>query len=153
MSPVSPLTGRRVLLIASAAFLLLLIPNIVLAVLAVRTFSGLVVPNSYVASQSFDRERAAQLALGWTVGVAFEDGVLRLDMADTRGSTVRPAALAVTAGRPTTTRQDLQLALEETPRGYAAAAPLGPGHWRVEIAATAADGTAFRQSRDLFVGQ
>lgn len=151
MSAVRPLTGRRVLLIASAAFLLFLIPNIVLAVFAVRTFSGLVVPNSYVASQSFDRDRQAQLALGWTVGVAFDDGILRLDMADARGGTVRPAALAVTVGRPTTMRQDLRLALEETPHGYAAVAPLGPGHWRIEIAATAGDGTAFHQSRDLLV--
>jgi nitrogen fixation protein FixH len=53
------LTGRRVLLIASAAFLVMLVPNIVLTVTAVRTFSGLVVPNGYVASQRFDRDRAA----------------------------------------------------------------------------------------------
>jgi nitrogen fixation protein FixH len=45
------------------------------------------------------------------------------------------------------------LALEETPVGYAAVAPLGPGHWRVEIQAAAADRTAFRQSRDLIVAR
>lgn len=151
MTHARPLTGRRVLVIALAAFTIMLIPNIVLSVLAVRTFSGLVVPNSYVASQSFDRDRAAQQALGWQVDLAFADGVLRLDIVDAEGATVRPARLAVTAGRPTTTRADMALALEETPHGYAAAAPLGPGHWRVEIQAAAADRTAFRQSRDLFV--
>jgi nitrogen fixation protein FixH len=153
MTGARPLTGRRVLIIALAAFTIMLIPNIVLTVFAVRTFSGLVVPNSYVASQSFDRDRAAQQALGWQVDLAFDDGVLRLDIVDADGAPVRPAQLAVTAGRPTTTRADLALTLEETPRGYAAAAPLGPGRWRVEIHAAAADRTAFRQSRDLVVAR
>jgi nitrogen fixation protein FixH len=145
------LTGRRVALIAGAAFLVMLIPNIILTVTAVETFSGLVVPNSYVASQSFDRERTAQIALGWQVGLEHADGIMRLTIDDARGHPVRPATLAVTVGRPTTIRDDLSLALEETPDGYAAAAPLAGGNWRVEIAATAADGTAFRQSRDIFV--
>ena len=145
------LTGRRVLLIATGVFLLMLIPNLMLAVFAVRTFSGLVVPNSYVASQEFDRVRTAQLALGWTARLAHADGVLRLDLADTAGAPVRPATLAVTVGRPTTTRDDRTLTLLPTPTGYAAEAPLPPGAWRVELAATAADGTAFNQSRDLAV--
>jgi nitrogen fixation protein FixH len=138
-------------LIAGALFLLVLAPNVVLTVTAVRTFSGLVVPNSYVASQEFDRVKAAQEALGWRVRLDHADGVLRLDLADAAGRAVRPAAVAVTVGRPTTTRDDRALTLEPTPTGYAAAAALAPGHWRVEIAATAADGTAFRQSRDIFV--
>lgn len=149
MSTARPLTGRTVALIAAGAFLFMLIPNIVLTVFAVDTFSGLVVPNSYVASQSFDRDRSAQLALGWTVAVAREDGVVRVAIADADGHAVRPPELAVTVGRPTTSRDDRALVLEETPTGYAAAADLGPGDWRVEIVATAADGTRFHQNRDL----
>jgi nitrogen fixation protein FixH len=145
------LTGRRVLVIAVAVFLVMLLPNVVLTVFAVRTFSGLVVPNSYVASQEFDRARAAQAALGWTAALSHADGVLTLDLADARGAAVRPATLDLTVGRPTTARDDRRLALVETPTGYAAAAPLAPGSWRVEIAATADDGTGFRQSRDLVV--
>jgi len=145
------LTGRRVFAIAVGIFVVMLVPNVVLAVLAVRTFSGLVVSNSYVASQEFDRTRAAQAALGWTAAVTHAGGVLRLDLAGPGGDTVRPATLLVTVGRPTTDRDDLTLALVETPTGYAADAGLPPGGWRVEIAATAADGTAFRQSRDLRV--
>jgi nitrogen fixation protein FixH len=145
------LDGRRVLAIAAGVFLVMLTPNIVLTVLAVRTFSGVVVPDSYVASQQFDRARAAQEALGWSLRVAHEGGELRLDLADAAGRPVRPATLAVTVGRPTTGRDDHHLALAETPSGYRAEAPLAPGGWRVEVAATAADGTAFRQSRDLLV--
>jgi nitrogen fixation protein FixH len=144
------LDGRRVLAIAAGAFLVMLIPNIVLTVLAVRTFSGLVVPDSYVASQEFDRARVAQEALGWVVGLAHEDGVLTLSLADADGRPVRPATLTVSVRRPTD-RDDQSLTLAETARGYAAEAPLAPGAWRVEIAATAADGTAFRQRRALLV--
>ncbi len=150
MSTARPLTGRMVALIAAGAFVFMLIPNVVLTVFAVDTFSGLVVPNSYVASQSFDRDRAAQLALGWTVAVAHEDGVVRLSIADADGHAVRPPELVATVGRPTTARDDRVLDLEETPTGYAAAvAGLAPGVWRVEIVATAADGTRFHQNRDL----
>lgn len=151
MAAARPLTGRTVALIAAGAFVFMLVPNIVLTVFAVDTFSGLVVPNSYVASQTFDRDRTAQLALGWDVGLVHEDGVVRLTIDDADGRPVRPATVAVTVGRPTTTRDDRTLALEPTPSGYIAAADLPPGGWRVEIVATADDGTRFHQSRTLSV--
>lgn len=146
-----PLTGRMVLAIAAGAFVFMLVPNIVLTVTGVRTFSGLVVPDSYVASQTFDRDRAAQIALGWTVAIDHAGDVVTLKIDDADGHPVRPRELSVTVGRPTTTRDDRLLVLERTPSGYAAEAPLAPGGWRAEIRATAADGTAFHQSRDLFV--
>lgn len=146
-----PLTGRRVALIAGAFFAAFLIPNLVLTWTAVRTFSGLVVPDSYVASQEFDRLRAAQMALGWTVALDLAEDVLHIAFTDADGHPVHPATLTVTLGRPTTTRDDEVAVLVPTPGGYAAHEPLAPGNWRVEIAATADDGTAFRQSRDIFV--
>ena len=146
------LGGRGVLAIAVVSFLIMLTPNIILAVTAARTFTGVVVNDSYVVSQDFDRLKAAQLALGWTVELAHDEDALRIGFTDADGDVVRPAELAVTMGRPTTTRDDRVLSLAETPRGYAGEASLAPGHWRVEIAATAADGTAFRQSRDVWVG-
>ena len=145
------LTGRRVALIALACFLTFFVPNMILMWTAISTFSGLVVPDSYVASQEFDRLRAAQIALGWTVDLDHGDKVLALRISDRLGHTVRPAALSVTMGRPTTTRDDQAVALEETPGGYAGAADFQPGAWRVEIDATAQDGTVFHQSRDVFV--
>lgn len=145
------LGGRGVLVIAAIAFLVMLAPNIILAVTAVRTFSGVVVDDSYVASQDFDRLKAAQLALGWTVALSHEADVLRVDITDAAGTPVRPAAISVTMGRPTTQREDHAIALAETPSGYAGNAPMAPGHWRVELVATAANGAAFRQSHDIWV--
>lgn len=145
------LGGRGVFIIAAIAFLVMLTPNIILAVTAARTFSGVAVDDSYVASQEFDRLKAAQLALGWTVVVEHDANVLRLAITDTMGRPAYPAALSVTIGRPTTTRDDRIILMLETPEGYAGEAPMGPGHWRVEIAATADDGTAFRQSHDIWI--
>lgn len=145
------LTGRRVALIALGFFLTFLIPNIVLMWTAIDTFSGLVVSDSYTASQEFDRRRAAQLALGWTAELDHAGDVFTLHITDAHGQVVRPETLAVTVGRPTTAAGDQVLALESVPGGYAAVAPLDPGAWRVEIAAVATDGTAFRQSRDILV--
>jgi nitrogen fixation protein FixH len=145
------LTGRRIALIALAFFLTFLIPNIVLMWTAIGTFSGLVVSDSYTASQQFDRLRAAQVALGWTVEVDQADDVLAFGITDAYGHNIRPATLAVTVGRPTTSRSDQPHVMEATPTGYPAHAPLAPGSWRVEISATATDGTACRQSRDIHV--
>ncbi len=47
-----------------SAFAVIIAVNLVLAFKAVRTFPGLEVENSYVASQTFDAERTAQEALG-----------------------------------------------------------------------------------------
>lgn len=146
-----PLTGRMVLAITVGAFAVIIGVNLVLAVMAVRTFSGLVVPNSYVASQTFDHDRNAQLALGWTFGVSDRDDTLHLALSDSSGHAVRPQSLAVAVGRPAAAPQDVSAALVETPGGYAAPLALAPGDWRVEIDAVAADGTHFRQRRNLMV--
>ena len=52
--------------------------NLTLAFQAVATFPGLEVKNSYVASQSFDADRAAQEALGWQASARVTDNTLRL---------------------------------------------------------------------------
>jgi nitrogen fixation protein FixH len=145
------LTGRAVLLIALGAFGVVILANAVLAFYAVGTFSGLVVPNSYIASQDFDRRRDAQIALGWTVGLDYSDGVLEMTMKDASDRTVRPETLSVSVGRPTQQRDDRTLDLQATLDGVAAPVLLAPGNWRIEISATAEDGTLFHQSRAIYV--
>jgi nitrogen fixation protein FixH len=147
-----PLTGRRVFAIAAVCFALVLAPNLVMAWFAVSTFSGLVVDNSYVASQGFDRDRTAQETLGWTFRVeSGEDGILRLGFVDAEGQAVHPETLEVVVGRPTTARADLRLDLQRAPGGYVAAADLAPGNWIVMVAASAPDGTAYRRREPLIV--
>ena len=54
------LTGRKVFAIMATGFSVIIGVNITMAYSAISTFPGLVVKNSYVASQNFDRELSAQ---------------------------------------------------------------------------------------------
>ncbi|WP_424926833.1 FixH family protein [Amaricoccus tamworthensis] len=146
-----PLTGRDVALIFALFFGVILAANLTLLFNAVSTFSGLVVPNSYVASQSFDRNREAQEALGWSLNLDYADGSVALAMRDSEGRLVRPASLDLTIGRPTTERDDIQPQLIAGPDGYTATATLAPGIWRAEIEATDFEGETFRQRLNLYV--
>ena len=147
----SELTGRGVAAITIGAFGVIIAVNAVLAVVAVDSFSGTVVENSYIASQSFNKELSAQRALGWQVSPRVEDGYLHLDFAAADGRPALLANLLVTVGRPGTNAEDMILPMEETAEGYASNVRLPAGGWRAEIEAEAEDGTRFRQSRSLYV--
>lgn len=151
MSAAGRLTGRKVLAISLGAFGVILAANITLAWYAVGTFSGLVVDNSYVASQSYDRDRRAQEALGWTLALAHGDGQLRLDLTDAQGRPARPTEISVVVGRPTSARSDRALDLHRSLTGYVAEAPLDPGAWTVMVDAVAPDGTAYHRREPLRV--
>lgn len=66
------LTGKHVLAITVSAFALIIGVNVFMAYSAIQTFPGLETDNSYVASQQFDRLKAAQLGLGWEVAAKIE---------------------------------------------------------------------------------
>lgn len=84
-STAGKLTGRKVLMIFCGAFTIIIGVNILLMVKAIDTFSGLVVPNSYVASQEFNTKRAAQVALGWNAAIDYHDGAVYLTLLDDAG--------------------------------------------------------------------
>ena len=146
------LTGRHVLAITLAAFGVIIAVNMVMAFKAVSTFPGLETPNSYVASQRFDRERAAQAALGWTVTPEYDGRELTLVVQDAQGNPARIRSLSATVGRPTHVRED------QTPRFiyenciFRAPLTLASGIWNINVTAEAWDGTVFRQRIDHFSG-
>ncbi|WP_172300371.1 FixH family protein [Pseudoruegeria sp. HB172150] len=140
-----PLTGRKVFLIFASAFGVIIAVNVLLAVKAVGTFPGLEVKNSYVASQTFDAERAAQQALGWDVTAEVVDGSLVLIILGQDGVSVQPAVLEATLGRATVRDQDFAPDFAYDGRAYVAPVDLEPGKWDLRMTATAEDGTAFRQ--------
>lgn len=145
------LTGRKVFLITAGAFGVIIAVNVLMAVQAVRTFPGLEVKNSYVASQSFEAERTAQEALGWTLNETYADGELRLSFRDAGGLPVRVEGLSATVGRTTGSADDLKPDFAWTNGDYVATADLAPGKWMILLEAFAADGTRFHQRIDLFV--
>ncbi len=138
------ITGRHVLVGFVAAFGLIIGVNLVLAWSAVKTFPGLEVKNSYVASQQFDVRRAAQEALGWTVRADHADGTLRLSITDGSGP-VAVQSIDATVGRATHVYDDQTPEFVFDGRAYVAPVELGGGNWNIRMIAIAADGTEFTQ--------
>jgi len=144
------LKGWHVLAMFVAGFSVIITVNLTLAFNAVATFPGLEVKNSYVASQSFDDRRAAQVALGWRAEATYDGSVLRLVIRDDYGP-VQAQTLDVTLGRATHVAEDRNPGLVWDGAGYAAPADLNRGSWQLRLKATAADGTVFEQRVPIWV--
>ncbi|AWX92582.1 MULTISPECIES: FixH family protein [Paracoccus] len=147
-----PLTGKHVLAITLVAFGVIIGVNVLMAVKAVGTFPGLEVANSYVASQDFDRERAAQAALDWTVTPDYDGKELVLAIRDRQGNPAPIKDLQVTVGRPTYVADDQHPQMTYQGGLYVAPLTLKPGLWNIHLTATAWDGTQFRQRLDHYHG-
>ncbi len=136
--------GWHVFVWFAAAFSVIIGVNLTLAFKAVATFPGLEVRNSYVASQSFDADRAAQLALGWDVSASLDGNILSLIILQ-NGQLIAPDIEEATFGRAT------NVAFDETPNfafdGTALRAQVvaGTGNWNLRLKARAEDGTLFQQ--------
>jgi nitrogen fixation protein FixH len=146
-----PITGPKAFAIFSSFFVVIIAVNVVMAYQAVHTFPGLEVENSYVASQTFDAEKAAQEALGWTARAAIEGGELALRVAGPDGRPVQGATMAAVLGRATVETADQALAFAFDGKAWRAPVAVARGHWELRIEAVAADGTPFRQRLDLNV--
>jgi nitrogen fixation protein FixH len=138
-------TGKHVLAVMVLAFSVIIGVNLILAFKAVGTFPGAEVKNSYVASQTFDADRAAQEALGWKVDATVFGDTLRLKITDNKGYPVHPEITAAVFGRATHTREDQNLDLRWTGTEFEAPVEAGDGNWNLRMTARADDGTNFRQ--------
>ncbi|KIC28557.1 FixH family protein [Leisingera sp. ANG-M6] len=144
-------TGKHAILLFGGAFAVIIGVNIILAVNAVKTFPGLEVKNSYVASQEFDQRRSAQEALGWSVYASSQGDQVKLEITDADGSPVEVAKLSATLGRATHVQDDQKPEFTFDGQAYVAPADLGPGNWNIRMVARAKDGTEFTQRVILHV--
>ena len=74
-----------------AFFGVIIAVNVVMATLASTSWTGLVVENSYVASQEFNRkaeEGRAQAALGWKSRLTIAGGEIRYALTDAAGTAI-----------------------------------------------------------------
>jgi nitrogen fixation protein FixH len=148
----APFTGRKFLVIIVSAFSVIIGVNLTMAYLAIGTFPGLDVKNSYVASQSFDRDRAAQIALGWDTSVEYRDGELLLTIQDKSGEPAGDVGrIDSIVGRATHVREDMVPEFQRRSGVYRAHVDLGKGKWELRLKATSLDGTGFKQRLDFFV--
>lgn len=126
------------------AFSVVLAVNLTLAFYALRTFPGLEVKNSYVASQSFDREKAAQLGLDWDVSAVLQGNELELVILE-MGKAIAPRIESVTFGRATNVQQDQTPDFTFDGTALRATVLGGRGNWNLRLRARAEDGTLFQQ--------
>ncbi len=127
-------TGRHAAAIFIAFFGVVVAVNLTMARLASGTFGGVVVQNSYVASQNFNRwlDRAkAEKALGWKAAVVREaDGRLSVSLSGVPES----AELFAIARHPLGREPDRAFALAPLGEGrFRSVAVLRPGRWQVRL--------------------
>lgn len=145
------MTGGKFLAIMVGAFSIIVGVNLVMAWQAIGTFPGLEVANGYVASQSFDRDRAAQERLGWTTSARDEDGTLVIEITGPDGQPADVAEIRALIGRATTAAQDVTPQLSFAGGAWRAPLQLGSGRWILNLHAKAADGTPYRLRIPLHV--
>ncbi len=146
-----PLTGRKVLVIALSAFGVIIGANMALVYAAIGSFPGLEVKNTYVTSQSFEAERAAQLRLGWQLTTGFDGQNVTLEITDRHGQPVEVADIAASIGRATHANADVMLPFDQNQSPFTAPITLAKGKWELRLIATAGDGTRFRQRLPIWV--
>lgn len=149
-----PFTGRHMVAVVFLFFATIIAVNVAMVVAATGTFPGLVVANSYVASQNFNERIAdarAQEDAGWQSELKATDGTLTFKLVNRGGLAERRLAVTVLAGRPSTTREDRLIELLDTPDGYRAVETLPPGMWEVDIEARRDETVIFTGRRRVHV--
>ena len=135
-------------------FGVVLVANLVFAVVANRSWTGLVVPNSYVASQQYNdvlRVAAEQDARGWRGGVQASSDRLVFTLLDRDGSAVRLASAVIRLERPIGTGNDWTGPLVVD--GNRAVLQPGParGAWNVRVDAVTREGVGFRLDQRILI--
>ena len=144
-----PFTGWHFAAILVAFFAVVIGVNLIMARAASATFGGVVVENSYVASQNFNEwldEARREKALGWT---ATAERLADDRVAVVLGGPPASASLAGFARHPLGRAPDQSLTfVRETDGRYVSTAPLPAGRWRVRFEAVA-DGQRWRTEQDV----
>lgn len=139
-----PFTGRGMLITILLFFAVIIAANMTMLFSALGSFGGLLVKNSYVASQRFNNDisddRSSALA-AWSVaaqirGAPNGGAVLVVMVSDEAGAAVDALTLDGVVGRPTHERDDEALAFTRAAEGTYSAALAGGakkyvGAWRV----------------------
>lgn len=149
-------TGRHMLMLTFGFFGVIIAVNVGMAVVASTSWTGLVVKNSYVASQEFEEKRLAhaeQVAAGWKATFTYSAGVASLTIVDAAGGRIDLGEVGLQINRPVGGHDDQQVTLEPMPDGgYAAPVELAPGVWEVLVTAPATPKGVFELHERFTVG-
>lgn len=148
-----PFTGKHMLLCMVAFFGVIIMVNLTMATLANLSWTGLIVKNSYVASQNFNehlRAGRAQAALGWASTLTYDNARLTFALRDRSGALLKADSVRVEIGRPATETSDRTLALSAGGDGhFSAVQDLAPGQWDLRATARVDEQVYVREARIL----
>lgn len=151
----SRFTGWHFLAILCSYFGIVIGVNLFMAWNAVDSWTGLVVKNSYVASQHFNEttaEKRAQLAMGWKAVPTYANGTLRLDVSDAGQAPIDDAIITARLGRPAYEADDHMVQFRQTaPGAYEGATELGGGAWNADVTITDAAGQVWTRTLRIVV--
>ncbi|WP_169738481.1 FixH family protein [Afifella pfennigii] len=150
----NPFTGWHAFAVVTAFFGTIIVVNLAMAGFAVGTFPGLVVKNSYVASQQYNdwlAESRAQEERGWQAKFDARDGVVKVRLADRSGSPITGVDVSALIARASTAQEDRRVQLSFVEGIYQAPGVLDPGRWIVEITARSGEELVFRTTRPVMV--
>ncbi|TIV71537.1 MAG: cytochrome oxidase [Mesorhizobium sp.] len=156
-------TGRHMLISILAFFAVVIGVNVTMATLARRSWTGLVVENTYVASQQFNEEARkgrAQAALGWTGKLIIASGVVHYSLVDSQGKPVPLDGVRMLFRHPAYEAEDEAVTLAAAvdasagnTQEFAARHTPKDGVWIVEIDADAGLTLPFRDVRRIMIAK
>lgn len=134
-------TGRHMLAVILLFFGVIISVNVGMAIVASASWTGLVVQNSYIASQEFEEKRLAhdaQRAAGWTPNLNYDGGTLQMTITDTAGRSIDLGIVSVLFNRPVGGHDDVTIVLSRTADGtYTGRTELAAGVWEATASASA----------------
>ncbi len=156
-----PLTGRAVLVWFLSFFGIVVGVNLVMAYLAVSTFSGVETDDAYRKGRDYNEtlsQRRTQKALGWSLEldtIAGVDGEVRLSViaTDSEGLPIENMSVEATFWRPAASGIDQVQVLMAVGGGHYAGTFTLPaaGNWQIRIEAVSPNGDAFRKVEQVFI--
>lgn len=137
-----PFTGWHMLAIICTFFGVVIAVNLTMAISASRTWTGLVVANSYVESQRFNEKQhtiAAQKRAGWTVETRHVDGRIVFEALDADGALLELEAVTAFVRRPVGGHDDATVVLVRDGTAYVGDHDLAAGVWDITITTAATE--------------
>ena len=147
-------TGWHMTAIIVGFFAVVIAVNLLMATLAVRTFGGTVVDNSYVASQGYNSwlaEAKKQTDLGWRADITrTASGHVHVSAHLPQGASI-DIRVTGTALRPLGDTPELTLDFHPDGGGFLSPRPLPDGRWLVRVTIDGGQGETARFTQEFGV--
>lgn len=143
-------TGKHMLGVVALFFGTIIAVNLTLAWFASHSWTGLVVQNTYVESQNFNKqtaERQAASLLGWKASTDYDLGTFSLKVTNTKANPPAVENISVKIGRTIHEDEDHVLVLQAMGGNqFSSPIQLAKGLWEANVTITASSGQEWEKA-------